>query len=76
MNEPHGGVTDDPRNTEIFIAGLSYWTSHRDLDTFNSDTLVSSHLYKILPAVGFDERTRALSEFDCKVSGLMLDTIL
>ena len=43
MNEPHGG-SDDPRNTEIFIAGLSYWTSHRDLDTFNSETLVSRNL--------------------------------
>merc|ERR1712106_917687 len=36
------GVTDDPRDTEIFIAGMSYWTSHADLDTFNSDTLINS----------------------------------
>ena len=41
------GVTDDPRDTEIFIAGMSYWTSHADLDTFNSDTLVSDgHVQK------------------------------
>ena len=39
--DDNNGVTDDPRDTEIFIAGMSYWTSHADLDTFNSDTLVS-----------------------------------
>ena len=40
MDDNNGVTSDDPRDTEIFIAGMSYWTSHADLDTFNSATLV------------------------------------
>ena len=42
MNDAHEEQVDDPRDKEIFIAGMSYWTSHPDLDTFNSDKLVTS----------------------------------
>ena len=41
MNDAHEEQVDDPQDKEIFIAGMSYWTSHPDLDTFNSDKLVT-----------------------------------